>query len=179
MYINFHNSELEPNQDVLYSNRGLCHLNMGKPQYAINDLNKAISLNPRNIKALKRLSHILISQGNLTEAEIYLRRCTEYEPNEDSHKADLILINSLIKEYEDMNRYKTQKNYKNVELLAANLVKKLTSHSHTKMVYIESLLYNCRIKEANDFLKNNITDDEKRNEDFMYLKCLCNYYDGK
>lgn len=171
--------ELEPNQDILFSNRGLCHLNLGKNSNAINDLNKAISINPRNIKALKRLSHILISQGNINEAEIYLRRCTEYEPIEESHKSDVILINSLIKEFEEMNRLKTQKNYKLLEPIAANLVKKLTMHSPTKIVYVESLLNNCKIKEASDFLKNGISDDEKRMEEFMYLKCLCHYYDGK
>ena len=170
---------MEPNQDTLYSNRGLCHLNLGKYQNAVNDFNKAISIYPRNIKALKRLSHILISQGNLNEAEIYLRRCAEYEASEESHKADVLLINSLIKEFEEMNRFKTQKNYKMAEPLAANLVKKLNMHTPTKIVYVESLLNNCKIKEASDFLKNGVSDDEKRMEEFMYLKCLCTYYDGK
>jgi len=170
---------LEPNQDSLFSNRGLCYLNLGKYQNSINDLNKAISINPRNIKALKRLSHILISQGNLNEAEIYLRRCSEYECTEESHKADVVLINNLIKEFEDMNRYKIQKNFKLAEPLAANLVKKLNMHTPTKITYIESLLNNCKTKDASDFLKNGISDDEKRMEEFMYLKCLSTYYEGK
>ncbi len=154
-------------------------MNLGKYQNAINDLNKAISINPRNIKALKRLSHILISQGNLTEAEIYLRRCTEYEPQEQSHKCDLVLINNLIKDFDDMNKFKTQKNFKCAEPLAANLINKLILHSPSKIIYVECLLNNCKIKDANDYLKNKISDDEKRMEEFMYLKCLCNYYDGK
>jgi len=145
----------------------------------VNDLNKAISINQRNIKALKRLAHILISQGSLNEAEIYLRRCAEYEPNEESHKADVILINSLIKEFEEMNRFKTQKNFKMVEQLAANLVQKLNMHTPTKIVYVESLLSNCKIHDASDFMKKGISDDEKRMEEFMYLKCLSTYYDGK
>ena len=34
-------------------------------------------------------------------------------------------------------------------------------------------------KAVDDFLKNKISDEEKRLEEFMYLKCLCTYYDGK
>ena len=66
-----------------------------------------------------------------------------------------------------------------LELIDTNLVQKLTNHSPTKIMYIESLLNNCKIKEASDFLKNKISEDEKRSEEFMYLKCLNTYYDGK
>lgn len=85
----------------------------------------------------------------------------------------------MIKDFELMNKLKTQKNFKEAEPLAENLVKKLTNNSKTKITYIECLLNNCKIKEANDFLKNKISDEEKRLEEFMYLKCLCTYYDGK
>ena len=108
-----------------------------------------------------------------------MRRCTEYEKEEPSHKADLLLINQLIKEFEEMNKLKTQTNFKSAEPFAFNLVQKLTNHSPTKIIYIECLLNNCKIKDANDFLKNKISDEEKRLEEFMYLKCLCTYYDGK
>ena len=38
---------------------------MKKYNYAIADLNRCININPRNIKALKRLANLQITLGNI------------------------------------------------------------------------------------------------------------------
>ena len=65
---------LDPHQDSIYSNRGLCYLSLNKNDQAKSDLNKAILLNARNIKALKRLAYVHTKLGELLEAEIYLKK---------------------------------------------------------------------------------------------------------
>jgi len=57
--------ELNPNEDILLTNRALCYIALNKQRNALNDLNTAIKLNPRNIKAFSRLSLIKKITGSL------------------------------------------------------------------------------------------------------------------
>ena len=50
--------ELNPNDDSILANRALCYISLNKLRHAINDLNSAIKINPRNVKAFNRLSLI-------------------------------------------------------------------------------------------------------------------------
>lgn len=61
----YYNLAIDSNQDVLYSNRALCFLAENRFMQAKYDLNKCLSINPRNIKAMKRLAQLYISFGNL------------------------------------------------------------------------------------------------------------------
>jgi DnaJ homolog subfamily C member 7 len=59
------------------------------------------------------------------------------------------------------------------------LIKDCTEFTQLKIIYVESLLNNCKINEAIDFLINKLTNDEKNNDEFEYLLALAFYYDGK
>ena len=74
--------QLDPSQDVLYSNRGLSYMNLNEPEKAKMDFSKAIELNPNNIKAMKRISYMLIQEGLLLEAMIYLRKVRKIDREE-------------------------------------------------------------------------------------------------
>lgn len=56
---------IDPQQDILYSNRALCLIAQNRQKQAIKDLNKCLSINPKNIKAIKRLAMIELQLGNL------------------------------------------------------------------------------------------------------------------
>jgi hypothetical protein len=120
-----------------------------------------------------------MATGELAEAEIYLKRCTEIEPESESHKEELRSIRELIVDYEELNKAKFTKDYKKCETLSYKLLQKCTDNQSIKLIYIESSLNNCKIQQALDFLKNKLSDDEKRNEEFEYLLCNAYYYDGK
>lgn len=55
--------EKNPGEDVLFSNRALCYSNLKKTRKALFDLEKAVSLNPTNVKAIKRLYAINLALG--------------------------------------------------------------------------------------------------------------------
>lgn len=170
---------MDLNQDSLYSNRGLCYISLKKLRQATSDLNKAISINPSNIKALKRLAHVKLSQGELLESEIYLKRCAELEPNDASHKEDVIKVRELITANDDLKRSKFTLDYVRSEDLAKKLVQYCTEATNIKSIYIESLLQNCKVHEALSFIKHKLTDEEKKMEEFEFLICQAYYYDGK
>jgi tetratricopeptide (TPR) repeat protein len=170
---------MDPNQDSLFSNRGLCYLHIRKNKQAILDLAKAINLNPHNIKALKRLAHVKTNIGELAEAEIYLRRCFEYEPLVESHKNDLDCIRELIIALDEMNKSKFVHDYKKCEIMCDKLLKKNVETIQVKQNYLECLIKNDKIGIALSFIKSSLNDDEKKLEDFVYLSSLANYYEGK
>lgn len=58
------NKDINNKIDVLFSNRALCFTAIKKFKKAIYDLEKAIDLNPKSIKAYKRLFNLHLSLGN-------------------------------------------------------------------------------------------------------------------
>jgi tetratricopeptide (TPR) repeat protein len=170
---------LDPNQDSSYSNRGLCYLSIGKYNEAKSDLNKAINLNSKNIKALKRLAHVHLLLAEFSEAEIFLKRCLDVEPEDIRHKDDLVLVKYLKEMYSDLNKAKFILDYKKSEFLSEKLLEKCKECTKLKSIYVESLLHNCKATQALDYMKKNLTDEEKRKEEFEYFLCLAYSYDGK
>jgi tetratricopeptide (TPR) repeat protein len=170
---------MDPNQDTLFSNRGLCYLHLRKNKQAILDLAKAINLNPHNIKALKRLAHVKTNIGELAEAEIYLKRCYEIEPNIEKHKEDLDSIKELIIALDEMNKSKFVHDYKKCEAICEKLFNKKVETIQVKQNYLECLIKNDNIEKALKFIKSDLNDEEKKMEDFVYLASLANYYEGK
>ena len=49
----------DPNQDILFSNRALCLIAQNRQKQAIKDLKMCLSLNPKNIKAIKNYNSSL------------------------------------------------------------------------------------------------------------------------
>jgi hypothetical protein len=69
--------------------------------------------------------------------------------------------------------------YKTSEILAENVLSKCTEATQIKSIYIDSLLHNSKPQQAIDFIKNKLTDQEKRKDEFEYFLCQAYYYDGK
>ena len=88
---------IDPLQDVLYSNRGLSYMNLNESEKAKIDFARAIELNPKNIKALKRLSYIYIQEGLLREALINLKKIVKIDKEDKSAREEIEECENLIK----------------------------------------------------------------------------------
>ncbi len=157
----------------------MCYLQVKKYSQAKSDLTKAITINSKNIKALKRLAFVHLTLGELAEAEMYLKRCTEVEPKDDSHREDVKIVKDLITTRDELNKAKFLYDYKSGEVHAAKLLQKCSEDSKLKLIYLECLLQNCKPALALTFIKTKVYDDEIKKEEFQYLQCQAYYHDGK
>lgn len=131
------------------------------------------------MKALKRLAQVHLALGELSEAELYLKRCVDLEPEEKSHRVDLQIVRDLISSNEQMNKSKFIYDYKKCEPLAKKLLEYCSEASHIKLIYLESLLQNCKPEQALSFYKHKVNDDENKKEEFQYILSQTYYQDGK
>jgi DnaJ family protein C protein 7 len=142
------------------------------------DLNKALQINPKNTKNLKRLANIHILTGNLGEAEILFQKCINFEPKDSTHTADLTKAQNLLKNYEKLKEAFSKQDFKKTEELAEKMLTECTEWSEVKLMYVEALLNNVKLSEAINFLASKLNHEESTRDEFQYLLCLAFYYDG-
>ena len=95
--------ELNSTEPVLYANRGTCMKLLGRYKESVSDYKKAVQLNPKNTKNMKKLSSIYIILGNFGEAQMLLEKCCNLEPNDSSHTYELNKIKKIIEDYEKIH----------------------------------------------------------------------------
>ncbi len=83
--------------------RGKVLADVGRPEEAVPELQRAIDLDPRNTFALKRLARIRKEAGALDEAAALLQQAIELGPNADAH-FQLGLVYDLQRKHEDALR---------------------------------------------------------------------------
>jgi len=154
-------------------------MSVRKYAQAKSDLNKAVTLNSKNIKALKRLAQVHLILGELSEAELFLKKCVEVEPNDESHKIDVDIVRELINSHKDLNKAKFLYDWKKCEILGEKLLSKCTEDYKIKLIYMESLINNCKPQAALTYFKEKIHSEDSRNEKIQYLVCQAYYQDGK
>jgi len=110
---------------------------------------------------------------------MYNNRCVDLD-SDPSFRDEKTLITKLIKANDDLNKAKFIKDYKKMEPLAREVIEKCPNFTSVKILFVESLLHNCKIEEAIIFLRTKITSEEKlANLEFDYLMALGLYYDAK
>jgi len=169
---------IDPDQDVLYSNRALCYKAMENYRQALQDIQKALDLNPANVKNLKRKFELLLITGKLPEAETVIQKCCNLEPREFQHKQDLsntkaniALMNSFYDEF-------TRKNFEKIEEIGGKLVQVCHGNYELKQYYIEALIHNNKLQEATKFWTTKLTDKERSSDEFLFIICRIFYLEG-
>lgn len=171
--------EIDPSQDTLYNNRGLCYMNLNKFENAKNDLLKAIELNPQNIKALRRLSNVYITEGELMEAEMYLTRATKIDNNDQTIKHDLNEVQSFLEKKNNLSKFKLLNDWDKCYEITSLLITKCKNCLEIKLIAFESMINLFNIDSAFQFYKTYFTEIEKQNETIQFLLSLAYYTDGK
>ena len=172
--------QIDPSQDTLYNNRGLCFMNLDNLERAKDDLKQAISLNPKNVKALKRLGIVNLQQGELQEAYIYFKRCVDIEPNENFHKEELKLCEELIEKKKELDKLKiVESDWNKCLELSSRLVEKCKKCFEIKLTYFQCLIQTFNIDKALNYYKNNFNKNEQNNEELQFILINAYFIDGK
>ena len=154
-------------------------MNLSKMEEAKADLLKAIELNPINVKALRRLSSVYINEGSLMDAEVYLKKCVNLEPNDNILKNDLKECVDLLQKQKDIKDQKLLNNWEKCLDLSQTLVKKCKNSFELKEIYFESLIQTFNIEKAMNYFKNCFSHSEAQLDNVQYLLSLAYYTDGK
>ena len=171
---------LDPTQDIPFNNRGLCYMNLNKDDKAKLDFERAIQLNPKNVKALKRLSYIHILLGELYESLTYLKRCVELDPKDLTYLNDYKNTEELINIKKEVEILKNNNdNWGKIFELSEKLYNKCKKNFDIKVLYLESLINTYHLERAFSFYNKNFNENEKKNEYVQYLIINANFIDGK
>lgn len=170
---------IDPSQDVLYSNRGLCYMNLNDSQKAKMDFSKAIELNPKNIKAMKRISYMHIQEGLLLEALVYLNKVKLLEENEPTIINDIKQCKNLIKYKKELDDTKIINDWKKCYELCQKLMTRCNKCSDIKLIYFESMINLFKIDKALSFYNTDLSNEEKQLDKVQYLIIKAYFNEGK
>ena len=171
--------KLDPSQDVLYSNRGLSYMNLNEPEKAKMDFSKAIELNPKNIKAMKRISYMLIQEGLLLEALIYLKKIRKIDREEPAILSEIEQCEKLIEYKHELDDNKIINDWNKCYDLSSKLIKKCNKCFDIKLSYFESMVNSYQIDDALNFYKNDLDSNEKKLDNVQFLITKAYFNDGK
>ena len=170
---------LDPTQDVLYSNRGLSYMNLNEPEKAKMDFSKALELNPKNIKAMKRISYMLIQEGLLLEALIYLKKIRKIDREEPAILGEIDQCQQLIEYKRELDDNKIINDWNKCFDLSSKLIKKCNKCFEIKLTYLESMVNSYQIEDALNFYKNDLDSNEKKLDYVQFLITKAYFNDGK
>ena len=170
---------LDPSQDVLYSNRGLSYMNLNEREKAKMDFSKALELNPRNTKAMKRISYLLIQEGLLLEALIYLRKIRKIDREEQAILDEIDTCQKLIQYKRELDDNKIINDWNKCFELSSKLIEKCNKCFEIKLIYLESMVNSYQIEDALTFYKNNLDSKEKQLDNVQFLLTKAYFNDGK
>ena len=170
---------IDPSQDVLYSNRGLSYMNLNEPEKAKMDFSKAIELNPRNIKAMKRISYMLIQEGQLLEGLIYLKKIRKIDREEPAILDEIDNCQKLIQYKRELDDNKITNDWNKCFELSSKLIQKCNKCFEIKLIYLESMVNSYQIEDALSFYNNNLDSNEKKLDNVQFLLTKAYFNDGK
>ena len=167
----------DPEQDVLYANRALCYKSLNNFRAALSDMDKALNINIKNVKNLKRKAELLTITGNVAEAINFYQRACNFEPREPSHYTDLNNAKTVLNNYNDFINFYEAQDYEKAEEKGKKIIEPCFGCRDIKTKYIECLISNNKLTEA-AHLWSKLSDLEKTDDEYLYLICKIFYYEG-
>jgi DnaJ family protein C protein 7 len=171
--------ELNSSEPVLYANRGTCLKLLGKYKESLSDYKKAVQLNPKNTKNMKKLSSVYVIVGNFGEAQILLQKCCNLEPEDSSHTYELNRVKKMVEDYEKIHEKMKEQKWDDVEEQSKKLLTDASAFIELQKIYIQSCLELCKFQDAIDYIKNKVSSSIKsKDEEFNYLLAKAYYFKG-
>ena len=171
--------QLNSSEPVLYANRGTCLKCLGKYKESLSDYKKAVQLNPKNTKNMKKLSSVYIIVGNFGEAQILLEKCCNLEPSDSSHTYELNRVKKMIEDYEKIHEKMKDNKWDDVEEESKKLLSDASAFVELQKIYINACLELCKFNEIIDYINNKVSSNIKsKDEEFYYLLAKTYYFKG-
>lgn len=167
-----------PDQEVLYANRALCYKSLSNYRQALNDINKALNINPKSVKNLKRKYELLVILGNFPEAEQVIQKCCVFEPKEYTHINDLGRAKALTKQFNSFYDAFHTENYSKAEELGKELINACPGNTDFKIAYLDSIVSNNKLTEGHTFYTTKLNENERSQDEAIYIMCKSFYYEG-
>ena len=172
--------KLNPNQEVLYSNKGTCEKCLKEYKEAIRDYEKALEINPKNTKNMNRLASVYIIKGKIGDAKILQEKALNLEPYNSTFREQMTSIEKILEDEIKLEDKIKDKKFEDAEEVCKRLIEKVSDFSDLKLKYIQVLIENVKLTDALQYINKEINyEDKKNNEQFDYLNALCLYYDGQ
>ncbi|GKT37301.1 hypothetical protein ADUPG1_010116 [Aduncisulcus paluster] len=89
-----------PNSHIVYSNRALAYTRLGQHQNAIEDCDKAISLEPTYVKSYSRKGNALMELRDYSAASEAFKKAMELEPTKEDHRKNYNIARKKMREDE-------------------------------------------------------------------------------
>ena len=172
--------KLNPNVEVLYSNKGTCEKCLKQYKESIRDYEKSLEINPKNTKNMNRLASVYIIRGQIGNAKMLQEKALNLEPNNSIFREQMTTIEKILEDEIKLEDKIKEKKFEDAEEVCKRMIEKESDFSELKLKYIQILIENVKLTEALQYINNEINyEDKKSNEQFDYLTALCLYYDGQ
>jgi tetratricopeptide (TPR) repeat protein len=97
--------EKSPEDHILFYKRTLVYLELKMPYEALNDINKALQIDPQNTKYTITLGDIYFSMGHIENSRKALITAQDNDPTNVEPILKLAELDLILKDYEKMNMY--------------------------------------------------------------------------
>ena len=172
--------KLNPNVEVLYSNKGTCEKCLKQYKESIRDYEKSLEINPKNTKNMNRLASVYIIRGQIGNAKMLQEKALNLEPNNSIFREQMTTIEKILEDDTKLEYKIKEKKFEDAEEVCKRMIEKVSDFSELKLKYIKILIENVKLTEALQYINHEINyEDKKSNEQFDYLTALCLYYDGQ
>jgi tetratricopeptide (TPR) repeat protein len=111
--------KLNPNVEVLYSNKGTCEKCLKQYKESIRDYEKSLEINPKNTKNMNRLASVYIIRGQIGNAKMLQEKALNLEPNNSIFREQMTTIEKILED--DAKLEDKIKELKKVKLKNINL----------------------------------------------------------
>lgn len=169
--------KLCPENAAYYGNRSACYMMLCMYKKALEDAQKAVSLDPTFTKGYIRAAKCCIALGDLLNGEQAVRRATELGGVE-CVSGELRALETLKRLHEDAQRALDANDYRRVVFCMDRCLDYSPSCTKCKLTKAECLALLGRCQEAQE-IANDLLRLDSQDTEAIYVRGLCLYFEDR
>ncbi|XP_059059239.1 dnaJ homolog subfamily C member 7 [Achroia grisella] len=166
-----------PDNAAYYGNRSACYMMLGMYKKALDDAQKAVSLDPTFTKGYIRIAKCCIALGDMSSGEQAVNKAKELGGAECA-TSERRALESLRRLHEDAQRAMEARDYRRVVFCMDRCLDYSPSCAKAKLTKAECLAMLGRCQEAQEIANDSLRFDSLDAE-AIYVRGLCLYFEDK